>query len=397
MSAAHQRIGFVACAVITALLLGGCGLFQRDTTEPPAPLPDYEAALSPSSAWERNTGDGTGRFYVHLEPMLHEDVFYVTDAQGQVTAVNLEDGRQRWSTSLNEAITGGVGGGEGIVTVGTAKGVVIALAMESGELLWRRQLSSEVMALSTVAQGRLVARTNDGRVHALNAETGEPVWLAGRTTPALSLRGVGQPVMVPGRVLVGFDNGRVVSFGLGRGNVLWETVLAQPTGRSELERMVDVDGHIDVVDGRVYAVSYQGRLAAMSVTDGRIVWDREFSSYRGLAVDGDRIFVTDAEDHVWGLDRNGGVGLWQQDQLRLRRLTPPVVWRDYVVVGDYQGYLHWMSREDGSLVGRMQVDSSGLMARPVLHDDRLYVLGQGGRLAAVTLEDRRRARRAGDE
>ncbi|OOG20793.1 outer membrane protein assembly factor BamB [Thioalkalivibrio denitrificans] len=378
--------------LLAAALLAGCGMFQRDTTEPPAPLPDFEAKIAPSTVWDRNTGSGTGRYYVHLEPMLHEDALYVTDADGQVTAVALEDGRPRWSTDLDVAVTGGVGGGEGIVAIGTAKGEAIALDMESGELLWRRQLSSEVMALSTVQQNRLIARTNDGRVHALDAGTGEPAWLAGRTTPALSLRGVSQPVMVPGRVVVGFDNGRVVVLGLSRGNALWETVLAMPSGRSELERMVDVDGHIEVRDGRVYAVAYQGRVAALSLSDGRTLWDREFSSYRGLAVSDDQIFITDAEDHVWALDREGGATLWQQDQLRLRRLTPPVVFGDHVVLGDYQGYLHWLDREDGSLVGRLQVDSSGVMARPIVHEDRLYVLGQGGRLAAVVPEGGRRGR-----
>jgi outer membrane protein assembly factor BamB len=394
--ATHMRV-HTLLVVGLVILLSGCGLFRRDTAEPPAPLPDFEAKLSPSAVWDRNTGSGTGRYYVYLEPMLHEDAIYITDADGQVTAVNLEDGRPRWSTKLDVAVTGGVGGGGGIVAIGTAKGEAIGLDMESGELIWRRQLSSEVMALSTVEQNRVIARTNDGRVHALDATTGEPVWLAGRTTPALSLRGVGQPVMVPGRVIVGFDNGRVISLGLGRGNVLWETVLAMPSGRSELERMVDVDGHIEVRDGRVYAVAYQGRVAALSLSDGRIVWDREFSSYRGLAVADGQVFITDAEDHVWGLDSSGGATLWQQDQLRLRRLTPPVVLGDHVVVGDYQGYLHWISREDGSIVGRVQVDSSGVMARPIVHEGRLYVLGQGGRLVAVAPEGGRRARWSSDD
>jgi len=374
------------------LALGGCGLFQRDNTEPPAPLPDYTAEISPSSVWERGAGSGAGRFYVYLVPLLHEDALYVTDAEGRVTALNLEDGRQRWSVNLSLPVTGGVGGGDGLVMVGTAKGEIHALDMESGETLWSRRLSSEVMAISTVAQDRVIARTNDGRVHALNAQTGEPEWLAGRTTPALTLRGVGQPVMTPGRVVVGFDNGRVLSLGLSRGNVLWETAVAIPSGRSELERMVDVDGHIQVIDGRVYAVSYQGRVAAMGLSDGRTFWERNFSSNRGLAVDGDQVFITDAEGHVWALDRSGGGTLWQQDLLRLRDVTAPVVLGDYVVVGDYQGYLHWLSREDGRLVGRVRTDSSGIMSRPIVHEGRLYVLGNGGRVAAVSPEGGRSSR-----
>lgn len=391
------RMRLWSLSALAVLVLGGCGMFQRDSTEPPAPLPDFEAVVSPGMEWTRNTGSGTGRFYVLLDPLLHDGVIFVTDAEGDVTAVDAQDGRPVWSTDLGVPVTGGVGGGDEVVAVGTAKGEVIALHSESGELLWRRQLSSEVMALSETSQGLIIARTNDGRVHALHAETGEPVWLAGRTTPALSLRGLSRPVMVPGRVVVGFDNGRVVTFGLGRGNAIWESVLAMPSGRTELERMVDIDGHIEVRDGRVYAVSYQGRVAALTLSEGRAVWDREFSSNRGLAVADDQIFITDAEDHVWGLTRDSGATLWQQDQLRLRRLTPPVVWGDHVVVGDYEGYLHWLSREDGRLVGRLRVDSAGVMARPIVHDDRLYVLGQGGRLAAVTPEGGRRGGWFGDE
>lgn len=392
MSIFASRSSLRVALLGAALFLGGCGTFSRDNTEPPAPLPDYTRTVLPSTVWNRDTGGGVGRFYVYLVPMRFGDGVYVTDAEGRVTAVNAEDGRQRWSVNLSVPVTGGVGGGDGLVMVGTAKGEIIALDMETGETLWSRRLSSEVMAISSVSQDRVVARTNDGRVHALHARTGESDWLAGRTTPALSLRGVGQPVMVPGRVIVGFDNGRVLSLGLGRGNVLWETALAVPSGRSELERMVDVDGHIVVADGRVYAVAYQGRVAALSLADGRILWERNFSSYRGLAVGGNQVFITDAEGHVWALDRNSGGTLWQQELLRLRGVTAPVVLGDHVVVGDYEGYLHWLSREDGSLVGRLRTDSSGLMSRPIVHEGRLYVLGNGGRLSAVVPEGGRRAR-----
>ncbi|SEP67055.1 outer membrane protein assembly factor BamB [Ectothiorhodospira magna] len=371
--------------VMVAALVSGCGLWVKDTAEPPAPLPHIEAVVTPHVLWHRNVGRSGGTSHVQLSPYLTQDRIMVTDAQGRVSAWALEDGANLWRIHLQVPVTSGVNGGDGVVMVGTGHGEVIALDLEAGRELWRRRLSSEVMAVSAVEQGVMVARTNDGRLHALDVLTGEPRWLAGRTTPALSLRGAGMPLMISGRVLAGFDNGRLAMFGLTRGNVIWETALAVPSGRSELERMVDVDGALALAGGVVYGVAYQGRVAALGVADGRTLWQRELSSYRGVTVMGDLLLLTDAFGHVWALDRRNGATLWQQDMLRLRGVTLPVAVGEYVVVGDDEGYLHWLDPEDGTLVGRVRTDRHGIMGVPQVRADVVYVLGRGGNLSAVTL------------
>lgn len=374
--------------LLVTILVSGCGLWSRDTAEPPAPLPRIDAEVSPRVLWSRNTGSGAGKSYLQISPYLGRDRIIVADADGRVSAWGLEDGASLWQTHLRVPVTGGVNGGGQAVLLGTGHGEVIALSPEDGQELWRRMLSSEVMAVSGVEQGLVIARTNDGRLHALDVLTGEPRWLAGRSTPALSLRGAGTPLMLSGRVLSGFDNGRLAMFGLVRGNVIWETALAIPSGRSELERMVDVDGELDLAGGVVYGAAYQGRVAAFGVADGRTLWQRDLSSYRGVTVAGDLLLLTDAFGHVWALDRHNGATLWQQDLLRLRGVTLPVAVDSHVVVGDYEGYLHWLAPEDGALVGRVRTDRNGIMGVPQVRAGVVYVLGRGGNLSAVTLRSR---------
>lgn len=370
---------------LAAVLVSGCGLWTRDTSEPPAPLPDFEAELETRALWSRNTGAGSDGHYLQLSPFLGADSVVAVDARGRVSAHDMEGGDRLWRVSLDERITAGVSGGGERVMVGTGKGHAIALSLETGEELWRRTLTSEVKAISRVDQGAVIFRTNDGRLHALDARTGETGWTAGRTTPALSLRGAGTPLMLSGRVAAGFDNGRVVVFGLGRGNALWEAPVSTPSGRSELERMADVDGELAVADGVLYAAGYQGRVMALALSDGRVLWQRDLSSYRGVAVAGQMLFVTDSEGHVWALDRSNGATLWQQDKLRLRDVTTPVILENHVVVGDHEGYLHWISPEDGALVGRARGDRQGIMGVPAVRDGVIYTLGRGGRLNAITL------------
>ncbi|WP_019024730.1 MULTISPECIES: outer membrane protein assembly factor BamB [unclassified Thioalkalivibrio] len=368
------------------LSLSACGLWQRDTTEPPADLPEFEAEAQPEQLWSRSVGSGGERFLWQVYPGVADDMLVVVDADGRVSGLNPETGSQRWRVRLDDArVSAGVGVGDEIAVVGTLDGEAIAVDLQGDGERWRSRLSSEVVAISDVASGVVIARTNDGRVHALDAASGATQWTALRTTPSLSLRGAHRPQMTAGRVLTGFDNGRVVMLGLERGNVLWETTLGIPTGRSEVERMVDVDGYMPIYQGAAIASGYQGRLAAIDLNSGEIFWARDFSSYQGGDVTNEAnvLAVTDAESHLWGLDPRNGADLWQSDQLRLRGVTAPVVVGDYAIVGDYEGYLHWFHLEDGRIVARLRASSGAVVTRPVLVDDILYVVTDNGRLTAV--------------
>jgi len=374
----------IALLLSAALLLGGCGMFEVDNTEPPAELTDIETRLNVERQWSHNATAGSGDDYIALRPALHDGVLYVADVKGGVAAHEAESGRERWSVSLRTPLTGGVSVGDDVVVVGSGRGEVIGLRRSSGQELWRERVSSEVLALSAIDLDIVVARTNDGRLHALSAGSGETLWQAGRTTPALSLRGAGRPLMAYGAVIAGFDNGKLAAFALERGNTLWETTIAAPSGQSELDRMVDLDGELVLVGETLYAASYQGRVVALNLRDGRILWSRDLSSYAGLAADARHVYVSDEMGAVWALERESGAPMWRQEKLRLRAVTAPASFGDTVVVGDYEGYLHFLRQTDGEFVARLRVDGSGLRVPPLVAEGVLYAYGLGGQLSALT-------------
>ncbi|WP_026340765.1 outer membrane protein assembly factor BamB [Thioalkalivibrio sp. ALJT] len=386
LTSSAVRLLFVSALILS---LSACGLWQRDTTEPPASLPEFEAEGDAERLWSQSVGRGGERFLWQMYPGTDDDLVVISDAAGRVTGLDPESGSQRWEIRLDDArISAGVGVGEDIAVVGTLDGHAIALDLEGDGERWRVTLSSEVLAVSDVTRGLVVVRTNDGRVHALDAASGATQWTALRTTPSLSLRGAHRPQITAGRVLAGFDNGRLLMLGLNRGNVLWETTLGVPSGRTEVERMVDVDGYIPLYRGAVIATTYQGRLAALDLNSGEIFWTRDFSSYQGADVDtaSDVLVATDAESHVWGLDPRNGADLWQTDALRLRGVTAPVVVGSHAIVGDYQGYLHWLDLEDGRIVARVRASSGAVVTRPELVNGVLYVVTDNGQITAVNPE-----------
>ena len=374
--------------LVAALLLSlsACGLWTRDTTESPAPLPEFAAVGSPNTLWSRSIGRGADRSIWQMKPAVTDDLVLVADSRGRVSALDRSTGAPRWESRLRDVrVSSGIGAGADIAVVGTMDGSAIALNLDNGDELWRTRLSSEVLALSTVAGGVVVARTNDGRLHALDAPSGTVRWTVLRTTPALSLRGVQVPQMLPGRVLASFDTGRLLMLGTNRGNVLWEATIAVPSGRSELERLIDADGHIPVYRGVAFASTYQGRLAAVTLDSGDLIWARDFSSYQGGDIhrDSEVLVMTAGDSHVWGLDPRNGGDLWQQRGLRLRHVTAPVVIGDQAVVGDFEGYLHWLSVDDGRILARTRAGSGAIVTRPVLRDDVLYVVSGDGRVSAI--------------
>ena len=267
--------------------------------------------------------------------------------------------------------------------VGTLDGEVLAIDADSGELAWRQRVSSEVLAAPAVASGVVVVRTQDGKLVGLAATDGTRLWVYDRAVPALSLRGTSSPVTSAGAVIAGLDNGLLVALALKDGALLWESRIATPRGRSELERLVDIDGDPVVADGVIYVVTYQGRVAAVERAGGRVQWRRDMSSYVGLDVATRSLFITDDESLVWSIDRDNSASVWRQDKLARRALTPPTEFGPHVAVGDFEGYVHLLDRDDGRLAGRVRVDGDGLASAPVVAGDLLLVYGRGGTLTAL--------------
>jgi len=372
-------------AALAVTLLPGCGLLklEADNTEPPTPLVEIEPRLQVKTLWSRSGGSGTAKQDVELVPIVEAGRVYVAGRRGDVSAFDMEGGSLVWETDTDAPIAGGPGIGDTLVLIGTSEGTVLALDEETGELRWQARVSSEVTAAPQASAGVAVARTGDGRLFGLSSDTGQRLWTYDRGVPVLTLRGTGAPVIDRDIVLNGFDGGRLVALALHNGKPLWETPVSVARGRSELERMVDIDSAPVVVDEVVYVASYQGSIAAMDLFSGRVLWQRDMSSHAGLAVDAQNVYVTDEQGHIWALDRYTSASLWRQTKLQARGVTAPAIIGDYLVVGDMEGYLHWLDRQDGQFVARKQVDSAGISAVPAVAGDTVYVYGNSGTLAAL--------------
>ncbi len=382
-----------AALLLALLAVAGCATVE-DTAAPPSELPDFEPAARLETVWSDTSGDAFNRRWVRMAPAAGDDALYVANVAGQVSAYGPEDGARRWRVDVDAWLAAGVGSGAGGVYVGSSEGVVIALDAQDGSERWRRDLVTELLAPPAVATADTVlVRAVDGRVIALSAETGATQWTYDADVPSLTLRGHSQPVVVPGGALVGQDNGQVVALQGDNGEPLWETQVAPPEGGSPIERMVDIDGRLGIGEGVLYAVTYQGQVAQIEPREGDIGWSRELSSYAGLGVDRERVYVSDESSHVRALDPDSGTTLWRQDALAHRRLTAPVPvpGTDFIAVADFEGYVHLLTRADGRIVARQSTGGFGVLADPVaLAEGRIAVQTQGAKirvLEATPLDD----------
>lgn len=375
--------------LFAALALAGCSTVE-DTAAPPAELTSFEPGARLTEVWRATTGDAFNDKWVRMAPVLDGEVLYSANVAGQVTAVRAGDGRQRWRTDVEAWLSAGVDVGGGAVYVGSAEGTVIALDAADGTVRWRRDVVGELLAPPAAGpDGRVYVRTVDGRLLALAADSGEIRWTHEGDVPALSLRGNSQPLPVSGGVLVGQDNGMVAALHGDTGEPLWETQVAPPEGETEIERMVDIDGNLGIGRDVLYAVTYQGQIAEIEPDQGNIGWSRDLSSYAGLTVDAERIYVTDASSHVRALDHDSGSTLWRQDALAHRRLTAavPVPGTGFLAVADYDGYVHLLTRADGRIVARFRTGGFGVMADPEpLSEGRFAIQTQGAELLVLDAE-----------
>ncbi len=379
---------FFTVSLLVAFL-SGCGaieyLFVEEVYEaPPEPLVEFTPEFEPEILWQENTGDGAVNTYSDLSPWLQNDRIITVDSEGDVRSYQAESGRSVWRQELDVTVAAGVGGGAGKILIGSQQGEVIALDDSSGDILWRQKLSSEVLAPPKADENVAVVRTADGRVTGLSATDGKVLWNYQRSVPLLSLRGVSAPEIVGDRALAGYDNGKLVALSLTDGKVIWEKSVAVPRGRTELERLVDIDADLQVIDNTVYAAAYQGNLAALDIQTGNQIWEREISSQEGFDVAlGEAVYITDEESYVWAIQDGSGDSLWRQTRLLRRDVTAPAIVGEYIVVGDLEGYLHWIARSDGRFVARQELGDAPITSQPVVADGILYVMSSDGRLTAI--------------
>lgn len=377
--------------VLLVMLLGGCSTMAgwfggEDNATPPAELVDIKDPVRLKELWSRDIGVGYDKQSVNLVPAISGSYILAADRRGRVVELSADTGKKLWETETEAPISAGPGVGEGLVLVGASDGQVIALDLEDGAIKWRTHVSSEVLSVPRIDLGIAIIQSVDGSVTGLGSGDGHQLWVSDHSVPVLTLRGTASPAVERGGVITGLGSGKVVAMTTANGYQVWETSIAIPKGRTEIDRLVDVDADPIIVGDTVYAVSYQGKLAIIDLRSGNLGWSRDMSSYTGLAVDFSKIYVTDADSKLWALSRDNGASVWKQENLHNRALTAPALFGDYVAVGDFEGYLHLLSTYDGHIAGRVRVDRKGIAARPVVIDDVLYVYGKSGELAAYKLK-----------
>ena len=380
--------------VLGFLLTTGCstitGWFSDDEFDPrePVELEKITEQVKVKSRWSRGVGDGQGEGLLKINPILVGDSLYAASAEGRVISVDPESGRVRWKQNLDLALSGGVGHHGNSVFVGASEGLVMRLDAASGSEIWRAPVSGEVLSAPQGDGRYVVAQTYDGKLMGFDYETGEVRWTYTSDVPVLTLRGTGTPMILGDNAIAGFADGKVVAINLRSGNVAWEVRVAIPQGRSEIERIVDIDGSMAVQSNELYVASYQGRLAAIDTRSGRRLWQRNVSSVSGVGVGFGNVYVADDDGTVSAFLRNGQGVRWQNIDLGFRDLSRPTPVSSYVAVVDFEGYLHLLSQVDGEIVGRTKVDSSGARADMLTRGIRLFVFTNDGALKAYDVEAR---------
>jgi outer membrane protein assembly factor BamB len=352
------------------------------TAEPPAELVDIKQTLPVAKLWSSGVGGGGEKLRLALGLAESGDALYAASRGGSVRALDAASGRTRWEADTKSELSAGPGAGDGLVVVGTSSGTVIALEAADGKQRWRAKLSGEVLAAPLVAGDRVIVRTVDGRIRALDAADGKEAWMVEDVVPRLTLRGTSPPVRAGDSVIGGFDSGRVMAVAIASGDILWQAQVSTPRGRSELERLADIDAAVRVAGDEVYAIGYQGRIAMIALDSGQIWWTRDLSSYRDIGIDDDQLYVSTSDGDVLALRRRDGSTVWQQTGLKRRGLGAPVVHGGAIAVGDFDGYLHWLDRASGRFVARERPGNTRFAATPIVSGDRLFVIDEGGEVAA---------------
>ncbi len=361
---------------------------DEDDPKQPAELIDIEDKVEIDKLWSQGVGDGQGEGFYKIQPVISGSTIYVAASDGSLEAFDKRSGKSLWDVELEFPLSGGVGVYADALFLGSSDGFVIKVDSGSGEVLWSTRLSGEVMSVPQSNGAMVVVHSLDGKLQGLDFTTGAVVWTYDSTVPALTLRGSGSPLVSGDTVYVGFANGRVLAFDIATGSISWEARIAIPQGRSEIERVVDIDGTMALEGDELFVASYQGRIAALNVSDGSKLWQYDVSSFSGVSQGFNNIYVADEDGTVYAYQRTGQGERWQQGALAYRGLSRPTPVGSYVAVGDKEGYVHFLSQVDGEFVGRVEADGDGLRADMVSEDNILYVYGNSGDLIAYEIKPR---------
>ena len=358
MSSWRVLLGVLLC---TTLLCAGCSSSSKKKEkqkDAPTVLVPFANRIELQRVWSTKLSGEAPKLRLGLTVAADGERVFAVNHKGAVEALDLASGKVLWHRNLKAPLAGGPAAGFGLVVVGSSKGEVIALSEADGSPSWHIRVNAEILSPAAISEGLVVVRGVDGRLHGLSSKDGSEIWLAEQQVPRLSLRGTGAPLLAGELAIAGFDNGRVAAVSRGNGTTAWDTAVGQSHGSTELARLIDVDAPV-VADGDdLFAVAFQGRVARLARETGQVIWARDLSSYRGLAVDDNAVYVSSADGELVRLDRVNGTEQWTQKALARRQLTAPVIYRGRVVVADGGGVLHWLDPATGDFIARVQVGGS---------------------------------------
>ena len=364
----------------------GCSLFGGDDEDEsllPAELIEFVETVDVDERWKASVGKGHEGLGIALHPTTDGETVYAASFNGNVLAVNANNGRKIWKQSFDFSFTAGPTYKDGILVLGTNNGELINIDSMTGEILWTTTVSSEILAPVAIKDDQIFVRSVDGNLTAVLSDNGSLVWTANHRVPRLSLRGTTSPEIFANAVLSGFDDGKVSAYDLVDGSLLWETMLTPPGGRTEIEKINDIDAPMTIVGNELYVGSYQGALAALALESGDIIWLTEASIYTGMAVDENAVFVSESDGSVMALSRFTGREIWKKDNLLNRYPSAPVIIGDSIIVGDLEGYLHWLDKESGETQQRISIGKDKISSVPLVMKDTVIVQTDGGNLVSV--------------
>jgi outer membrane protein assembly factor BamB len=364
------------------LLLVACG--SPDNSEPPAPLTDIKHGLKFDQIWTMKTGAGISAGSYNRQPLLVDGEIFTVDIEGLVKNFDAKSGKLKWDFETGiESITGLIGNDK-IIVASSRNGELNIYDRTNHDLnlRWSARLKGEIRSAPVINSDSLFIRTVDGRLSSISKVDGSIQWTVSHLVPALSLTGNSAPILHNELVIAGFDDGKLAAFDQANGQVVWEVAVSQPTGRSEIERLVDVDGQFILGNGVIYVSSYQGRLAAIQAIDGEELWSRKFSSFNAMTIDENAIYLSSDTSHLWSIDRRTGSALWKQDVLHARKISAPLLFEDKIIVGDLDGYIHWFNQSDGALIGRLRPSYKRHYSTPFLWDNKILAMDSNGILSS---------------
>ena len=369
-------------ALLALLSFGLYACTTHDNAEPPAPLTKFTPTAKVEQVWTADAGAGTDELLLGLTPADDGGTVYAAGHGGRVSAFTVADGKRKWEVDTDLPLAAGPSAAQGTVVVGASDGTIVALSEDDGHQLWRADVKSEVIAPVALNAEVAVVRTVDGHLFGLSALDGHQLWSVEEDVPKLSLRGTSAPVINGTVVYAGFDTGKLFAYNLDDGHGLWSAQVTVPRGRDELQRLADIDGALALDHSDLYVVTYQGHISDYAAESGQLLWTRDMSSYTGVSVGADRVYVTDSDSVIWALDRATGAPVWKQDVMRARHLTRPTVFGKLIAVGDLDGYVHFLDAATGKLAARVETASDTITAAPLVVGDTLIVQNDDGNLYA---------------